>query len=656
MAAAVDQNVVAVFPFRLTGPSADVAWLREGAADLLNLALDELSGWRVVSARTLLARTRGFTDATPETEAARVARSVGAGQFILGTAVVVGSQLRARAELYAANSTRRLASVEARGTVADPAPVIDSLAAGLARVRLVTHAGAARRLLQEMATTSPRALRAYLEAERLGRQGQWTSAVDSLLAAISVDSSFGLAYYRLRVATTFGGDPAGRVQFQPIEVALRHADRLPRRQRDLLTAVSATIEGLGATALRLADDLGRLYPDDPEAAYEQGEAYFHLGLALGAPSERVLEAFERAIRLDSTFIDPYNHAVELRVMLGDPAGARLLAVRGAALAPNSRIHQAVLHAMRAIEGEEPARVIESAERVERALAPGQNVVGRAGYEIVRALTREPARDLTLAEPFFTAASTPRLPPDVRLGNLGYLIALRAAQGRFRDAWAALDTARAVDPSAPLLRRAAALLALVSRQPPGEAFAALRQVGDTTSDVLDLALLGLDALTARDSVRLESVVRRLEAADAPLRAYRAALAAGLRGLERLQRGDTAQARGLLQRAVGVLPYGVSGAARSTDLTAYLAVQLARLELAAGMLDAAKSRVDWATFVTGIVPWRADMEELRAQIAERQGDTATAVRAWRTVEALLRDSDPEVQPRVAAARAAIARLAH
>jgi hypothetical protein len=45
----VDENVVAIFPFRVTGSSADAVTLREGARDRLQLALDEQADWRAVT-------------------------------------------------------------------------------------------------------------------------------------------------------------------------------------------------------------------------------------------------------------------------------------------------------------------------------------------------------------------------------------------------------------------------------------------------------------------------------------------------------------------------------------------------------------------------------------------------------------------------------
>ena len=207
---ALDANVIAIFPFRVTGASADAASLREGAMDLMSLALDEQAGLRVVNSRTLMARARNFTDATSVADAAAVARSLGAGTMILGNAVVVGTQVRARAELHDLMRTAQPVSVEARGNTSDPAPIIDSLASALARLRL-TAGGATRRAVSEFASTSPQAIRLYLAGERLERLGQWQEAADSLLRAIDVDSTFALAWYRLSVATSFGATlPQGR--------------------------------------------------------------------------------------------------------------------------------------------------------------------------------------------------------------------------------------------------------------------------------------------------------------------------------------------------------------------------------------------------------------------------------------------------------------
>jgi hypothetical protein len=70
--------------------------------------------------------------------------------------------------------------------------------------------------------------------------------------------------------------------------------------------------------------------------------------------------------------------------------------------------------------------------------------------------------------------------------------------------------------------------------------------------------------------------------------------------------------------------------------------------------ADTRLNLASFATGLVLERAEAEELRAQIAEQRGDSVTALRAYRNFIELWKDADPELQPRVAVARAAVARL--
>lgn len=646
----VDENVIAIFPFRVTGSSNDAASLREGAMDLLALALDEQAGLRVVNSRTLLARARGFSDATTVTEAAAVARSVGAGTMILGTAVVAGTQVRARAEMHDLARGRPMVSVEARGAAADPAPVIDSLAFALARVRLASGAGTTRRSLQEFSTTSPQALRAYLAGERFARQGRWQEASDSLQHSIALDSTFALAYYRLRVVNTFGADVGGRSAEQLIATALRFADRLPRRQRDLLNTVNAMYGGVGSEALHLGDALGQRYPDDVEAAYEQGETYYHFGLALGEPPARALAPFDRALQLDSTFIDPYNHAVELRVMLGDTAGAWALSRRAIERFPRSGVHLALSLAMRAIaNGEQPAALAAAYYQRRPPIDDNTNVVTRAGAETWRSLTEDPGRAMRLADAFFVAAAAPNVPRSERVAPLLSRVITLTSLGRYRAAWDVVESLQRLDSSV-IVSREAAMLALMSGTQQVERCAALVRHAGPNADATSLGLVGWCAIERRDSALLDGTARRLMADSS---AYRAAIAAGLRGLDALRRNDSSAAFAHLLRAYGVQQYGTFF---SRDLPPLFALELARLERRRGDLDAATSRLSFGAFATTGVPQRADMEELRAQIAEQKSDTATAIRGWRNFIGLWQDADPELQPRVAAARAALARLKH
>jgi tetratricopeptide (TPR) repeat protein len=631
----VDENVVAIFPFRVTGSSADAATLREGAMDLLQLALDEQAGWRAVPSRTLLARSRGFGDATSVADAAQMARSLGAGSMILSTAVVIGGQVRARAELHDLVRNRPAQSVEARGSTADPSPVIDSLAFQLARLRLTSGSGTALRSLAEFATTSPIALRLYLAGERLARQGRWQESADSLQRAIAADSTFGLAYYRLRIASTFGASVENVNGV--LMAALRYESRLPRRQREMLSATWALVEGRVAAALSLGEALGTRYPDDPEVGYVEGEAYWHLGLPRGETPERAARPFLRAIALDSSFLDPYNHAVEMLMVLGDTANAWRLARRALVQAPTSAIHQSVLLALRAIRGEDPASM--PATDPERA--------GRAGLEVVRMLPADPARALELDERLQLRSLTPASSRNDRRRVTVLVATIRAAQGRLREADSLLRAVHDLDPGAIDQVQAEAFVAGLRGVPAPAQFALL---AGRAADPNSLALAGWLVVRARDSAAVRAIARRLSALTPPDSVVAAALARGLEGLLAQAESDSARALAPLRQSWEVHPGGGAG-----QMVAEFGFALARLERDMGDWDGAMRRLAAARYAQGVVfVRRAESEELRGQIAMQHGDSATAREAYRTFVSLWELADPEFQPRVEAARAALARL--
>ena len=183
-------------------------------------------------------------------------------------------------------------------------------------------------------------------------------------------------------------------------------------------------------------------------------------------------------------------------------------------------------------------------------------------------------------------------------------------------------------------------------------AAARQL--LASDTLTLqapALAGWGAAADGDTAGLDSALAELRRREAWRPAFANALAAGLRGLAALHTGDSLGARRLLAEASEVRQATGAGAYWFPDVQ--FQMDLARLDRHAGDLASASRRLH-DTFLLYGLPYRADAEELRAQIADQQGDTAAAIRSYRNFLDLWQDADPELQPRVAAARAALARL--
>lgn len=646
----IDPNAVAILPFRVSGPP-EALYLREGMVDLLSVALDGFAGWRVIQPRAFLRQVNAAGSEVDVPQAARLARAAGAATFILGNVIALGPEIRVQAEIYESMGGRPLASVRARGQGALPAPVVDSIAGGLARQRLVLHAGATRRGLEEYTTTSPLALQAYLVAEQLARHARWPEAAESLTVAIARDSTFALAYYELYRVITWGN--SGPItQSSPgqgitpytiddvIQTAIRHLDRAPPRQRRLLEFTAATNR---AEALRLADALTRDYPDDGDAALERGDSYFHLGLQSGESPTQSLESLQRAIALDPEVPEAYLHVVQLRSMLGDSAGAWQSLERLRALAPSWEATQGLDLAMRtAWQGANPATLP----------VPSPEIATIVGRYLLLVLDQAPARAVALADSFAVPAAAPSHPPADRVTALLRRHVYALAQGRYGAAWDLLRQATVEDAAGPEVLGAAVLHQIVTGTHQPEATDAARQLSALNSarPLWASAVLAwwLAATSPVDSARA-AIPGILAGGEYP--EFRTALRDGLNGLVTLRTGDSVAARRELALAnvAWIEIRNIEEFFPNPDL----AVALARLDRRAGDLELALRRLAETVGPIGIM-FRAPAEELRGQIAEQRGDTTAAIRGYRNFIDLWKNADPELQPRVTAARAAVARL--
>jgi len=647
---AIDSDAIAILPFRVSGP-AEAQYLREGMLDLMSVALDGFAGWRVIQPRALLRQIGPETATLDIPRAARLAREAGAAQFVLGSVVTLGPELRVQAELYESVRGQPIASVRARGTLALPGPVADTVAGGLARQRLARYPGVARRSLAEYTTTSPRALEAYLVGEQLARRARWQEAAESLTAAITRDSTFALAYYGLYRAMSWGNAapifptvadrPASAYTIDAvIQSALRHIDRAPPRQRRLLEFAATTNR---VESLRRADELVRDYPDDADAALERGDAYYHLGLQMGEPPQQSLASLQRAIALDPAVPEAYLHVVQLLCMMGDSAGAWQAFQPLQAVAPDWEATRALDAVMRAgFRGEDPAALF----------IPDPTVAAMIGRYSLWAFDAMPARAVALADSFAARAAGPDRPPADRVMALLRRHVYRLAQGRFAAAWDQLRAAAVVNPNGLQVLGATVLHHLVTGAHEPEAAEAARLLsaaGDTLPLWAKVVLAWRVAVVGPPDSARAALPQLLAGASYPQ--FRSALADGLSGLVALRRGDSVAAR-----------RGLAGAnvawIELRDIeeffpNPYFAVVTARLDRAAGDLDVAASRLYDTVGSIGTI-WRAAAEELRGQIAEQRGDTVAAIRGYRNFVDLWKDADGELQPRVTAARAALARL--
>ena len=636
----LDANLVAVAPFDV--PDARLALWREGLVDVLSRNLDGAGPLRSVPPTTVIRRWNGRADRPSATE---LGRRTGAQVVVFGSLLGAGrDSVRLTATALDVADGRPLADLELR----DAADRVDRLADSLT-VRLLRELGRTRRIevfrTTAMGSTSLPALKAFLRGEQWFRRASWDSAMASYDAAIALDSIFPLPLWRSGLVMGWSHEAGDSVSVARVirAGALTHGlaarDSMRLTADSILAGLYKDIPRVSLAAIRrvhaIADDLTRRYPDDAESWYLAGEARFHWGPPAGRTPREALDAFDRAIRLDSAFAPAYIHAVELALWLDGPEAGHRYAERYLALGPTNASAAGIRLAdqLMARPGV-PSANTDSLLRAASASALRDALLalyessdsGEASVAIARALAAAPEGDAAW------------------LGPAGRELVLGTAllyRGHVREG------AKIVFRNPEALPLQLTEAALVSASPPEGAEDVLRGLlGGNRPMALSVTLpfwaARGDSATIRRIERTADSVARVtpnevnrgivryaaDAAPAYLALVRHDTAGAVRILESLP--DSLCALCYLQR----LTLGQLLAARQED------------EKAAKLLD------QWLVDLTlpSSVLWTLE----RGRVAERMGDREKAMRSYQFVANVWRHADPELQPYVAEAREGLGRM--
>ena len=327
-----------IFPFENRTGDASREYLEEAAMNLLGLSAAHWQDMRVFDDERTASALRRRDIATPGDldfeQAQSIAQDARVGTLVLGDLRREGDSLTIEAKVHDVRTGDRLATHIVRGAwTADPRPLFDALA-GLVLGTSGAPPGERPSVLAQT-TTSVEAYRAYLAGTQALQRFAIDSAKAALNRAIALDSSFALAYMRLRDAEgwTVGGivgNPERRREL--IALAQRHAGDLPPRIRSLLAFHAAYESGDYRRARGIAGELIARDSTDVEAWYQLGEAHFHHGSNAFPPPDtvgnigRALRAFQRSLALDSNYVLAYQHILDaLRACAGTSNGVVCLA-------------------------------------------------------------------------------------------------------------------------------------------------------------------------------------------------------------------------------------------------------------------------------------------------------------------------------------------
>ena len=322
----LDEQVVAVLPFRLTGADPSLGYLREGMLDLLAAKLTGEGGPRSSDPRSILSAWRsevGSSDADlPRDRALAMAERLGAGQLLLGDVSGSPSHLTLNATLLRVSDGRARVQARVEGPADSLAHLVDRLTAQL----LAGGAGESERL-ERLTSTSLPALRAYLDAQTSYRHGRYPASTREFERALQLDSTFALAALGLVKAASWFGD--AQTAHRASLIAWRERDRFGPRDRALLDATVGPNFPRPATYAEVIAARQRylaMAPDRAEAWFDFGDGLFHFGPVIGRADavSRATDAFRRAIALDSSFAPAIEHLLLIEARGGDTAEVRKL--------------------------------------------------------------------------------------------------------------------------------------------------------------------------------------------------------------------------------------------------------------------------------------------------------------------------------------------
>jgi len=657
--AAYDPNLVAVAPFDIAAPAL-LLW-KEGLVDVMSRSLDGAGAIRAVPASEVVHRWRGRADSA---SARALGKATGARLVVYGGLLAAGDSVRATVSLLDVRTGRTISEFERRDVSARMDRLSDSLTLGVLR-----ELGRSRRIDMAHATSSPTnslaALKTYLQGEQYYRAAAWDSAQARFEEALALDTTFAMAYHRLAAVRRWRDphDPPDSVAYELMRLPSHYVRGLGPREQLLASIDSLTAETYFARRRALTDgtysnekalfdrlcealtEAQRRYPNDAEIAFLHAEAQaeYDRDVIVGEVDDRgTLARYERAISLDSAFAPAYVRPISFAAYLDGADSARRYIHAYLALSPAGPRSQLIRLAGDLLD---PARAaaIDVARLVDT-LPPDALC---AAAELFRHIPDSAEMVVRMTRAYIARPQTDTLLRVTRHGCVaGQLLKGLEFRGHLRDA----DRLISLDSHGmrALIMYDLARFNAVPRDTSRAEFNRILALAPRTRMPRLYSWWATDGDTAAirtyiDSFWAEGDRIRTPSEDAMIRAY---IMSG-RGYLALARGDSATALRVLAGTKDTL----------SECWSDNRVTIVRLLMAAGRYREAAHRLErrWpgtTSCSNGVDDVLWTME--RARVLDRLGQHDAAAANYAFVMAAWRTADPELQPYVREATAALRRL--
>jgi tetratricopeptide (TPR) repeat protein len=105
----------------------------------------------------------------------------------------------------------------------------------------------------------------YFNGEEFIDKMKFELAKEEFKKAIKLDSTFGLAYYRLAYTVDWELNPQHSAEY--ITKAISYLNRIPEKERYLAHALATNIQEGRSAAIKVLDEMEKIYPNDKEMLY-----------------------------------------------------------------------------------------------------------------------------------------------------------------------------------------------------------------------------------------------------------------------------------------------------------------------------------------------------------------------------------------------------
>jgi tetratricopeptide (TPR) repeat protein len=254
----------------------------EGLSGMLITALEQSHRLSVMTRSRMFdtLKTIGEKDVTriDESLGQRICDAAGVRALVIPTVRRFGDLYTIDLKVLDTRSHRYVYTAREEGRGPESIPhMIDEVARGI-RIdfRDSPDAVASTEPVGTLTTIDLDAYQAYFEGEARLNQLDFDEAHKSFQAAIKMDSTFALAYYRLAYTEWWARGQQAVAQ-RHVAYAMRNLQRIPVKERYLVRALSAGLDQGFEAQIGILRDMRRFYPDDKEMLFGLGDAEFHSG-------------------------------------------------------------------------------------------------------------------------------------------------------------------------------------------------------------------------------------------------------------------------------------------------------------------------------------------------------------------------------------------